>query len=71
MSVWGRVCECRAVEAERRCGTLELELQAVVICLVKVLGTQFRSSGRIARLLTTEPCLQPLKDLILTSLHSY
>lgn len=48
MSVWGRVCECRAVEAERRCGTLELELQAVVICPVKVLGTQFRSSGRIA-----------------------
>lgn len=28
--------------------SLELELQAVVICLMKDLGTQFRSSGRIA-----------------------
>jgi hypothetical protein len=41
-------------------GTLEVELQKLVIHLIKVLGTKLGFSARAANVLTTKPSLQPL-----------
>ena len=45
-------------EVQKVSGPLELEVQAVVDCLVRVLGTEHGFSIRAAVLLTAEPSLQ-------------
>lgn len=47
-----------ACEVQKVSDPLELEIQAVVDCLVRVLGTERESSIRAAVLLTAEPSLQ-------------
>jgi hypothetical protein len=42
ISVWVQL----PVEARGELETVELELQVVVSCLMKLLGTEFRSSGK-------------------------
>lgn len=56
------MCVKVPMEAREGAGSLEPELQVILICLIRVLVSKHRSSGERQALSTAEPSLQPWSE---------